>query len=100
MADLYYRSGKYIDGIKSIRKNLQMNAYDAESNFLAGNLYRALGQYTNAREAFGWAARSMEFRSGAFAQIAEIYLIENKWDMTIEYANKSIDFNRYNINAY
>ena len=100
MADLYFRSGKYIDGIKSIRKNLQMNAYDAESNFLAGNLYRALGQYTNAREAFGWAARSMEYRSGAFAQIAEIYLSENKWDMAIEYANKSIDFNRYNINAY
>ena len=42
----------------------------------------------------------MEYRSSAFTQIAEIYLSENKWDTAIEYANKSIDFNRYNINAY
>ena len=85
MADLYYRNGQYADGINSIRKNLQMNAYDAESNFLAGNLYRALNQITNAKEAYGWAARSMEYRSSAFAQIAEIYLIEKKWKLAIEY---------------
>ena len=94
MADLYYRNGQYADGINSIRKNLQMNAYDAESNFLAGNLYRALNQITNAKEAYGWAARSMEYRSSAFAQIAEIYLIEKTWKLAIEYANKSLDFNR------
>jgi len=100
MADLYYRNGQYADGINSIRKNLQMNAYDAESNFLAGNLYRALNQITNAKEAYGWAARSMEYRSSAFAQIAEIYLIEKKWKLAIEYANKSLDFNRYNFNSH
>jgi len=100
MADLYYRNGKYKDGINSIRKNLQMNAYDAEANFLAGNLYRALNQTTNAKEAYGWAARSMEYRSSAFAQIAEIYLIEKKWKMAIEYANKSLNFNRHNFNAH
>ncbi|GIT57514.1 MAG: hypothetical protein Ct9H300mP18_09430 [Candidatus Neomarinimicrobiota bacterium] len=100
MADLYYRNGRYTDGVNSIRKNLQMNAYDAESNFLAGNLYRALNQTTNAKEAYGWAARSMQYRSSAFAQIAEIYLIEKKWKMAIEYGNKSLNFNRHNFNAH
>ena len=38
MVDLYFRSGEYNDGLNSITKVLQLNTYDAEVNFMAGNL--------------------------------------------------------------
>ena len=99
MADLYYRSGQYEKGIEMISRNLQLNTYDAESNFIAGSLYRALGNHINAKESFGWAARSMSYRSAAFLEMAEIYLLEKKFDLAIEYAKKSLKFNQVNMNA-
>ena len=100
MADLYFRSGRYKKGIQSIKKNLQMNTYDPKANFIAGNLFRALGENTSAREAFGWSARSMGYRSSSYTQISELYLIDQNWDLAIDYANKALDFNRFNIDAY
>ena len=100
MADLYYRSGKYAEGLSAINKCLQLNAYHAECNYMAGNLYRAMGELADAKEAFGWAARSIAFRSAAYTQMAEISLIERQYSLAVEYANQALDFNRYNINAY
>ena len=99
MAELYYRSGQYQKGIEAINPNLQLNTYDPESNFIAGNLYRALGNYLNAKESFGWSARSMSYRSAAYLEMAEIYLYEKKFDLAIEYAQKSLMFNQDNMNA-
>ncbi|MEA1882682.1 MAG: DUF5107 domain-containing protein [Candidatus Marinimicrobia bacterium] len=99
MADLYFRKGMIWEGLNSIRKNLTVNSYDADANFIGGNLYRAKGKYIDAREAFGWAARSMAYRSAGFTQMAEIYLIENNWDQAINYAKQALDYNRYNMNA-
>ncbi|MDP6499546.1 MAG: DUF5107 domain-containing protein [Candidatus Marinimicrobia bacterium] len=100
MADLNYRKGKYRKGLSAIKKILAVNGYDAEANFIAGNIYRAKGMYHDAREAFGWAARSLAFRSAAYTQMAEISLIERQYSLAVEYANQALDFNRYNINAY
>ena len=100
LADLYYRSGKYAEGLSAINKCLQLNAYHAECNYMAGNLYRAMGDLADAKEAFGWAARSIAFRSAAYTQMAEISLIERQYSLAVEYANQALDFNRYNINAY
>jgi tetratricopeptide (TPR) repeat protein len=99
MADLYFRSGEYAKGLAAIHIVLQLNGYDEAANFMAGNLYRAMGDFTNAREAFGWAARSMEFRSASFTQMAELSLIQSQFELAKEYAHKALDFNRYNINA-
>ena len=99
MADLYFRSGEYPNGLAAIDIVLQLNGYDEAANFIAGNLYRAMGDYINAREAFGWAARSMEFRSASFTQMAELSLIQSQFELAKEYAHKALDFNRYNINA-
>ena len=100
MADLYYRSGKYAEGLSAINKCLQLNAYHAECNYMAGNLYRAMGDLADAKETFGWAARSIAFRSASYTQMAEISLIERQYSLAVEYANQALDFNRYNINAY
>jgi len=99
MADIYFRMGLYELGLIAVRKNLAINGYDAEVNFLAGNLYRGLGKNNDALEAFGWASRSIGFRSAALNQMAEIYLINKEWNLAIEYATKALDFNRFNMNA-
>ena len=99
MADLYFRKGKYEEGLKAIKKVLSINGYDAKANFLAGNIYRSLEKYNDAKEAFGWAARSTAYRSASFTQMAEIYLINNKWKLAKEYASNALDYNRFNINA-
>ena len=99
MADIYYRSGQYEKGLEMINPSLQLNTYDPESNFIAGNLYRALGNHINAKESYGWAARSMGHRSAAFLEMAEIYLYEKQYDLAIEYAQKSLQFNQLNMSA-
>ena len=53
----------------------------------------------NAKESFGWAARSMKYRSAAFLEMSEIYLGEKNLDLAIKYAQKSINFNQKNFKA-
>jgi hypothetical protein len=72
LADLSLRSGFYEGGLEYANRALQLDAYDGEANFMAGGLYRALGRTADARDAYGWAARSMAFRSAAYVQLAEL----------------------------
>ena len=99
MADLYFRSGQYPEGLNAVSKVLQLNTYDAEVNFMAGNLYRAVGDYTNAKESFGWAARSVGYRSAAYTQISEIALLEKNYDSAQIYATRAISYNDANTSA-
>ena len=68
------RSARYEDGLVHARRALQLDTYDPEANFLAGNLYRALGRRADALDAFGWAARSVAFRAAARVRLAELAL--------------------------
>ena len=61
-----YRAPSTTPGLEHVNRVLQLDAYDAEANFLAGTLYRALQKIADARDAFGWAARSMAYRSAAY----------------------------------
>jgi len=99
MTDLYFRSARYTDGLKYITKALQLDTYDPHANYLTGNLYRASGDFINAKESFGWAARSMTYRSAANTQISEIALQEGNYQQAKLNAKRALDYNRYNINA-
>ena len=99
MADIHYRKGEYNKAINNIKKCLSINAYDADANFLAGNIYKELGRATDAKEAYGWASRSAKYKSSALGQIANIYLAEKKYKLAIQYAKESTDYNKYNLNA-
>ncbi len=99
MADLQFRSALYADGGETIRKVLQFGTYDARANYLAGIIYRAAGDLTNAKESFGWAARSMACRSAANTQIAEIALQEGDPHRAVRYAERALDYDQYGINA-
>ena len=69
---LALRSARYEEGVAHARRALQLDTYDPEANFLAGNLYSALRRRTDAFDSFGWAARSVAFRAAARIRMAEL----------------------------
>jgi tetratricopeptide (TPR) repeat protein len=100
MGDLEYRRARFSEGLVDVVRALQIDAYDAEANFIAGNLYRALGKTRDAREAFGWGARSMTYRSAANVQLAEIALVRGDHAEADRYARIALDYNRLNLSAW
>jgi len=99
MADLEYRRGRYEEGLIHADRALQLDAYDARANFVAGNLYSSLGWAVDARESFGWAARSMEFRSIAYVQLAELAMGEDDLHEASRYARLALDYDRHSVAA-
>ncbi len=100
IADLEYRRARYAEGLAHVTHVLRLDTYDAEANFIAGNLYRALGRVADARDAFGWAARSMAYRSAANVQLAELALMRADWPEARRYADIALDYNRLNLTAW
>lgn len=99
MASLYFDRGEYVQGLEYANRALRLDTYDPHANYVAAILYRGKGDLLNAKESLGWAARSMTYRSAAFAQMAEIFLAEKDYHQAAFYARKALDFNRYNVNA-
>ena len=100
LAELYFRRGQYKEAMAYANAALGLDTYNPHANYIAGAIYRALDDDVNALESLGWAARDMGYRSGAYAQMAEISLGNKDHTLAELYANKSLDFNRYNLNAY
>jgi len=99
VAESYFRRTDCLRALDYAQKALAIDAYDAGANFIYGVINRELGRYADAKDGFGWAARSLEFRSAAYEQLAEINLIEQKPARAAEYAQRSLDYNTYNLNA-
>jgi Tfp pilus assembly protein PilF len=99
LADLHFRKAEYEIGIAYIKSALTIDTYHPAANFTAGNIYLAQKDDLNALESFGWAARSLQFRSEAYAQMASIHLRQNNYTSADEYANESLAFNKYNLKS-
>jgi tetratricopeptide (TPR) repeat protein len=83
---------------------LSYDTYDPKANYLLGVVRKNDGpgnrkSLYQAREAFGIATRSMEYRSAALTGLAEIALMQKDWDDAIRYANGAQDYDRYNPKA-
>jgi len=100
VAELYCRRGEYRKALSYVEKSLKRAIYDPEANYIYGITARQLGDLINAKETLGWATRSLEFRSAAYCQLAEMYFQEKNYELALEYAQRSLDFNKYNMNAY
>jgi tetratricopeptide (TPR) repeat protein len=98
-AELYYRKTDYDLALKYVTKALEQDMYDPAANYIYAVISRKFGNIIDAKEAFGWAARSLEYRSAAYCQLAEIFLMESNYKLALEYADRSLNFNCYNINA-
>lgn len=100
VAELYYRSGDNSEGLKYARRVLVNDTYDASANFISGVIYRSEVKLTQAEESFSVAARTMEYRSAGYLQIAGLRLYKSDFENAIAYAKKALDYNRYNVSAY
>ncbi len=99
LAALDLRENRLVKGLELIRKALQLNAHDADANFVAGALYQASHVPGNALDNYSWAARSMKYRSSANARMAEVKLFSSRPEDALEFARRSLDYDRYNISA-
>jgi tetratricopeptide (TPR) repeat protein len=100
IAEYYYRSGEYETGIKSARKVLEYDTYNGSANFIYGNLLLRQGKLNEAEEALSIAARTMEYRSASYVYIAGIRLQQKDFEQAIDYAKRSLEYNRNNLLAY
>ena len=99
MAEILYRNGKYDSSIHFANQALQIDTYDFEANYIAGLSYKALGDKYNALDALGFAGRSMEYRSAAYTEMAELELANKEYDKSITNAKYALEFNSKNVKA-
>ncbi|MCX7046002.1 MAG: DUF5107 domain-containing protein [Candidatus Sumerlaeota bacterium] len=99
VAELYLRRDELGKAQDAARRALDLAMYDPQANFVYGLVARRQGDLTGALEAMGWAARSLEYRSAAWTQMAEIYLMQQSYQRADEYARRALDFNRFDITA-
>jgi len=96
-AELAYRRGLPEEALAHTDRARQLDAYDARANFLAGAAYRTLGRTADARDAFGWAARSTAYRSAAHAQLARIMIGAGDLREAARYARRAVEYDRHGI---
>jgi len=98
-AEILFKRTQYLSALDYARDALAIDAYDPAANFIYGVISRWLGNLADAKDGFGWAARSLEFRSAAYEQLAEIGLLERRQERAAEYARRSLDYNANNLNT-
>jgi tetratricopeptide (TPR) repeat protein len=99
LIEIYYRKMQYDSALYFANNALQLDTYHPATNFFAGITYMATGDLEDAVESLGWAARSPEYRSTAYAWMATIELLMNNKELTEHYAKLALDYERTNINA-
>ncbi len=100
LAMVLYRNMQYDSALTAVKKALSVDTYDEAANYYYGLINSKSGNTTDAKDGFDIAAMGTEYRSAAYTALANIYLKENNLAKTMEYANKSIAYNRYAIDAY
>lgn len=100
VAALHYRRAEYDRSIEYASRALELDTYDAEANYIYGIAQRQAGDLVNAKDALGWAARSLEYRSGAYTRRAGIELQEGTFERAVDYARRALDYNANNLSAY
>ena len=100
VAELYYRMGDLERARGYVKGILEIDAYLPGTNFLYGFMRKAEGNFTDARDGFRWALRSLEYRSAAYQQLAEMDLMEGALQESLRNASLSLTFNKLNLNSY
>ena len=100
MAELYARRGEYDRALSYTRKVLEMMPICPEVILFTERIQKEMGNFTDARDGFRWAVRSLEYRSASLQLLSEINLMEGKPELASEQAGQSLSFNEMNLNSY
>ena len=99
-AEELMRIMKYDNAENLLMRVLSIDTYYPKANYLLGIAKKRKREYHRAREAFGVSTRSMEYKSAAYAQLAEVALMQKDYKKSLSYSEDCLDYNRFNINAY
>ena len=99
MAALQFRRFQYTEAVNTAAKALSVNTYEPAANYYYALANLQLGNITDAKDGFDIAASSAEFRSAAYTQLAKLYFREKNESKAIEYAEKSLVNNQYNLES-
>ncbi len=99
VAELYSRRGEYGRALSHAERALDNTMYDPDANFAYGVIALRLGRLVDAKETFGWAARSLQYRSAAYSQLAEIHLLEKDYASALEYGQRAEQYDTHNVAA-
>jgi tetratricopeptide (TPR) repeat protein len=91
---------QYREALAYSKKGLSIDTYDPAANYYYGLANLQLGNTTDALDGFDIAALSIEYRSAAYTELSKIYFREKQFEKALDYAEKSLDFNRKNLEAY
>jgi tetratricopeptide (TPR) repeat protein len=97
MASLQIRKFQYAAAVVMASRALAINTYEPAANYYYALANLHLGNTTDAKDGFDIAASSAEYRSAAYTELAQLYFRENNPSKAIEYAEKSLLNNQYNL---
>jgi Tfp pilus assembly protein PilF len=89
----------YAGAFDLARKALAIDTYDPAANYYYGLAARRLGRTDDARDGFEVAAQSVELRGAAWTELAKLGLREGDLARAAFDAERSLDFNRRNLEA-
>ncbi len=97
LASLQIRKLEYKEAVETAKKALAIDTYDPAANYFYALANLHLGNTTDAKDGFDIASAGVEFRSPAYTSLSKIYLDENNLPKAVEYAEKSLVSNQYNL---
>jgi tetratricopeptide (TPR) repeat protein len=100
VAELYYRRGEFDTALAYALEVLKVNTYSPGANFIYGNLQKRKGNFTDAEDGFRWAMRSPEYQSASLQLLSEIRLMQERPELALDLAERSLTYNRLNLNSY
>ena len=100
MSMLMLQGLRYQEAYAFAKRALSINTYDPAANYYYGLANIHLNNIINAKDGFDIAALDIRYRSAAFNELSKMYFRESNFGKAISYAEKSLDFNRFNLEAY
>ncbi len=100
VAELYFRMGELKLAGEYANSILENDAYLPGANFIYASIQKAKGDFSDARDGLRWAVRSLEYRSAAYQQLAEMDLAEGNLQGAVRNASLSLESNKLNLNSY
>jgi len=97
MSKLYNYRMEYDSAFLCAKKTLSIDTYDAAANYEYGRSAKYLKKYFDALDGFEVASLTEAYRSAAYTEISKLYLLQQEYAKSMEYAQKSLINNQYNI---
>jgi Tfp pilus assembly protein PilF len=99
MTELKLRNLQYNEALEYAVRALSIDTHDGETNYYYGLVNDRLGKITDAKDGYSIATLSSEYRSAAYTGLSRLFLKEKDYTRALGYAERAVDYNRYNIEA-